>query len=458
MENFQQKFQENITRSLEIGIKEPVYRWGPVKITWRPELGTGQIDIIETKGMNFYDLKEFWEKVRTELPEAKWELNPDKAIKDRIYAMLFKGDPQITRSGDEGMRAKGREGFILDNSKFNVNNLEGKELRKHASDWLFDNPGKDLGDWAGEFEYTGPRLQQKGLLKNGKPRISWRSVNSDAKYNETVKPQTELEAANLLEEKAKAKALNEDLIHQQLAPKTAKGGLHKAQADHFQYPKGSDPLRRVGVLDAQQNLTKKNAEEIHRSRKAEGVIVDIDDVSGETILAPDVTHNPYETHKSRGAVVIPDGADAKTINAAFDQVETFNKFIRRSLGVAATATAGVIANPLKTLAAIPDVVPVTYAFDALSLGVTQLDKWGTQQLPDDHVYESGATKQQALNFLNRQIGADVVGLEPTGIGNIPAVIHQQTDPRETEEQKRERSEQAIENVRTMQQHGMTPWF
>ena len=120
MENFQQKFQENITRSLEIGIKEPVYRWGPVKITWRPELGTGQIDIIETKGMNFYDLKEFWEQVRTELPEAKWELNPDKAIKDRIYAMMFEGDSQITRSGDEGMRAKGREGFILDNRKFNV--------------------------------------------------------------------------------------------------------------------------------------------------------------------------------------------------------------------------------------------------------------------------------------------------------------------------------------------------
>ena len=63
-----------------------------------------------------------------------------------------------------------------------------------------------------------------------------------------------------------------------------------------------------------------------------------------------------------------------------------------------------------------------------------------------------------MDFLNRQIGADVVGLEPTGIGNLPAVLHQQTDPRETEEQKRTRSEQAIENVHTMQQHGMNPWF
>jgi len=135
-----------------------------------------------------------------------------------------------------------------------------------------------------------------------------------------------------------------------------------------------------------------------------------------------------------------------------------SKFLKRAIAATATATAGVVSNPLKSLAAIPDVIPATYAFDALSLGVTQLDKWGTQQLPDDHVFESGATKQQALDFLNRQIGADVVGLEPTGIGNIPAVLHQQTDPRETEEQKRARSERAIENVRIMQQHGMNPFF
>ena len=134
------------------------------------------------------------------------------------------------------------------------------------------------------------------------------------------------------------------------------------------------------------------------------------------------------------------------------------RFIRRAIGATATATAGLVSSPLKTLAAIPDVVPATYAFDALSLGATHLDKWGTQQLPDDHVYKSGATKQQALDWLNRQIGADVVGLEPTGIGNIPAVLNQQLDPRETEEQKRARGEQAIENVSIMQQHGMNPFF
>ena len=134
------------------------------------------------------------------------------------------------------------------------------------------------------------------------------------------------------------------------------------------------------------------------------------------------------------------------------------KMLRRALFGTVSGVAASFASPLKTLAAIPDVIPITYAFDALSLGTTQLDKWATKQLPDDHVYESGATKQQALDFLNKQTAADVVGLEPTGVGNIPAVIHQQTDPRETEEQKRERSEQAIQNVRTMQQHGMTPWF
>ena len=74
------------------------------------------------------------------------------------------------------------------------------------------------------------------------------------------------------------------------------------------------------------------------------------------------------------------------------------------------------------------------------------------------MYKSGATKQQALDFLNRQIGADVIGLEPTGVGNIPAILHQQTDPRETEEQKKVRGEQVIQNVKTMQQHGMTPFF
>ena len=122
MENFLESFQRNIDRSLELGIKEPVYRWGPVQITWRPELGTGQIDIIETKGMNFFDLKKFWDNVRHQLPEAEWELNPDKAIKDRIYSMLFKDDPQITRSGDAKMKALGREGFILKNKK-NVDDI-----------------------------------------------------------------------------------------------------------------------------------------------------------------------------------------------------------------------------------------------------------------------------------------------------------------------------------------------
>jgi len=149
----------------------------------------------------------------------------------------------------------------------------------------------------------------------------------------------------------------------------------------------------------------------------------------------------------------------------FKEAATINRKIgnipwKPVVGGIATATAGVVSSPLKSLAAIPETpwTAATWVFDAASLGATQLDKWGTQQLPDDHVYESGATKQQALDFLNRQIGADIGGLEPTGIGNLGAVLNQLTDPRETEEQKRRRSEQAIQNVKTMQQHGMNPWF
>ena len=176
MENFLESFQRNIDRSLELGIKEPVYQWGPVKITWRPQLGTGQIDIIQTKGMNFYDLKQFWEMVRPELPEAEWELNPDKAIKDRIYSMLFKDDPQVRRSGDLKMKAKGREGFIL-NTKKNVDDItdlshlsrKGGQATREA---------KRLG--LTQYLHNGRLIKPEG----NKPNAQWRDYEY-RKWSET---------------------------------------------------------------------------------------------------------------------------------------------------------------------------------------------------------------------------------------------------------------------------------
>ena len=176
MENFLESFQRNIDRSLELGIKEPVYRWGPVQITWRPELGTGQIDIIETKGMNFFDLKKFWEIVRPELPEAKWELNPDKAIKDRIYSMMFKDDPQITRSGDAKMKALGREGFILNNKKNVDDIIDLSHLSRKGG--KATREAKRLG--LKQYLHNGRLIKPEG----NKPNAQWRDYEY-RKWTET---------------------------------------------------------------------------------------------------------------------------------------------------------------------------------------------------------------------------------------------------------------------------------
>jgi len=301
MENFQQKFQENITRSLEIGIKEPVYRWGPVKITWRPELGTGQIDIIETKGMNFYDLKEFWEQVRTELPEAKWELNPDKAIKDRIYAMMFKGDPQITRSGDEGMRAKGREGFILDNSKFNVNNLEGSELFRYAEKWLTDNPGKTLRDFKKETRYDGPPLKPR--QRKGEPiRLSYKGKSTDAQVKRVKETQfkTEEEARYVRGMQKQARELSQDPIHQIVYGGRPSVAEHNLRGDH-EMMSISNPDFAAYKTEVETRALKK------------GYLTGLDNVSGEIVIAPQESFNKYDPASSPGARVISEGTDIATL-------------------------------------------------------------------------------------------------------------------------------------------------
>jgi hypothetical protein len=327
MDNFQESFRKNINRSLELGIKEPVYRWGPVKITWRPDSGTGQIDIIETKGLDFYKLKEFWEQVRLELPEAKWELNPDKPIKDRIYAMMFKDDPQVSRSGDKGMQAKGREGFILDNRKFNVNNLGETELRRFAENWLTNNPGKTLREFKKENGYNGPALKTK--QRKGQPiRVSFKDVEKAKLYQQNrlnrIQPKTESEAAYVKNIQKEASVRSDDLLHHLTYEGKPSVAEHNLRGDN------------EAMSISNPNFAGRKTEIETKARK-KGWLTGLDNVTGEIVIAPEGTFNKHDPSSSLGAIVISEGDDIATIigklPSSAEAVGNITNPINKALGI-----------------------------------------------------------------------------------------------------------------------------
>ena len=100
---FPDNIQRHIQRSQEIGIPEPQWKSGSIDYTWRPQSGTGQIDIPPQSAKGFKGLRDEFFKQIEELPSGSvWELNPK--FKDeqrrRIYARLFGKDARITRNPD----------------------------------------------------------------------------------------------------------------------------------------------------------------------------------------------------------------------------------------------------------------------------------------------------------------------------------------------------------------------
>ena len=100
---FPDNIQRHIQRSQEIGIPEPQWKSGSIDYTWRPQSGTGQIDIPPQSAKGFKGLRDEFFKQIEELPSGSvWELNPK--FKDekrrRIYARLFGKDKRITRNPD----------------------------------------------------------------------------------------------------------------------------------------------------------------------------------------------------------------------------------------------------------------------------------------------------------------------------------------------------------------------
>ena len=100
---FPDNIQRHIKRSQEIGITEPQWKSGSIDYTWRPQSGTGQIDIPPQSAKGFKGLRdEFFEQIEKLPSGSVWELNPK--FKDeqrrRIYASLFGKDARITRNPD----------------------------------------------------------------------------------------------------------------------------------------------------------------------------------------------------------------------------------------------------------------------------------------------------------------------------------------------------------------------
>ena len=121
----------SINRSVELGHQEVFLRNGPVNITFYPAENIGIIDVVADTVKSPYKLKKAFEETRKALPFVRngqpvvFEANPDTPQKQNIYKRWFKGDKNITPSGDKNMAKIGREGFVIKGQK-NVTSNKAK--------------------------------------------------------------------------------------------------------------------------------------------------------------------------------------------------------------------------------------------------------------------------------------------------------------------------------------------
>ena len=113
----------SINRSVELGHQEVFLRNGPVNITFYPAENIGIIDVVADTVKSPYKLRKAFDDTRGALPFVRngkpitYLANPDTPQKQNIYKRWFKGDKNITPSGDKGMAKIGREGFVIKGPK-----------------------------------------------------------------------------------------------------------------------------------------------------------------------------------------------------------------------------------------------------------------------------------------------------------------------------------------------------
>ena len=198
---------------------------------------------------------------------------------------------------------------------------EDQALFRTVEQWLDDNPGKKISDWKKETGYTGPLLKKRNRV--GEPtRVSFKGASTEAKTVRAAreKPKTEEEAAYMRSVRAQAKQQSQSTEAQFVSggkPSIAEHDVRLASGGTSEYMSVSDPefKQHKDVLEA----------EVQR-QFGNQVVVDIDDVSGETRVIPTRSHNKFQPTSQQPGVDIPQGMDIQT---GLDQIRQLLKQIKR---------------------------------------------------------------------------------------------------------------------------------
>jgi len=189
---------------------------------------------------------------------------------------------------------------------------EDQALFRSAEKWLTENPGKTLRDWRKATGYTGPALKPRN--RKGEPiRVSFKGASTTAQQERAIKekPKTEEEAAYVRSVKAQAKQQSQSTEAQFVSggkPSIAEHDVRLASGGTNEYMSVSDP---------EFKEHKDKLEAAVQRQFGDDVVVDIDDVSGETRVIPKRVHNKFQPTSQQPGVDIPQGMD---IQAGLDQI------------------------------------------------------------------------------------------------------------------------------------------
>ena len=199
---------------------------------------------------------------------------------------------------------------------------EDQALFRTVEQWLDDNPGKKISDWKKETGYTGPLLKKRNRV--GEPtRVSFKGASTEAQTVRAAreKPKTEEEAAYVRGVRAQARQESQSTEARFVSgnkPSIAEHDLRLASGGSSEHMSVSDPFFKEHKDQLETQVQR---------RFGSQVVVDIDDVSGETRLIPAQSHNKFQPTSQQPGVDVPMGAD---LDAKMQEMQAKLKRINRT--------------------------------------------------------------------------------------------------------------------------------
>ena len=180
--------------------------------------------------------------------------------------------------------------------------MEGSELFRNAEQWLTDNPGKNLGDYRKETNYSGPALKTRH--RKGEPvRVSYKGKSSESQTRRVAAetPKTSEEAAAVRRVKRQARQQTVSTLHQHASggrPSIAEHDVRLASGGTNDFMSISDP----DFKSFKDTLEQKTARMF-----GDQYVVDIDEVSGYPRVVESKYHNKFQPVSRQPGITIEPG-------------------------------------------------------------------------------------------------------------------------------------------------------